>query len=163
MRAKFSTKATTENPANSQNVPAWPMPSVIVRKNCDTSHALPQFAAVAVRPLDHAVVDDDPAADPGAEGEQHQTVEVAAGPDPVLAERRRVGVVLEGGRLAEGLVDVVADRDVPPSPEVAHDERAVFLAEGRVRFGIVPVEDAQLETTKASGDRRFRQLLERRR
>jgi hypothetical protein len=41
------TNASTENPANTQNVPAWPMASVTVRKNWLTSQALPQFAAVA--------------------------------------------------------------------------------------------------------------------
>ena len=63
-----------------------------------------RFAAVAVLAFEDHVVDDDAAADAGAEGEQHHAVRVAARADPELAVGGGVGVVLERGRLAERLL-----------------------------------------------------------
>ena len=57
-----------------------------------------QFAAVAVLAFQDQVADDDAAADAGAERVEHHAVGPTAGAGPVLAQRRRVGVVLEGGR-----------------------------------------------------------------
>ena len=62
------------------------------------------------------------AADAGAEREQHHAVRVLRGPDPELAVGGGVGVVLERGRLAERLLDVVADRHVLPRLEVRRVE-----------------------------------------
>jgi len=43
-------------------------------------------------------VDDEPAADPGAEGDEDELVDAARRPEPVLGDGRRVGVVREHDR-----------------------------------------------------------------
>jgi hypothetical protein len=81
-----------------------------------------QFGAVAVLAFHHQVADDNAAADAGAECEQDQAVDAAARSGPVFADGRRVGVVLEGGRQLEHLVDVIADGDVLPRLQVGRIE-----------------------------------------
>src|SRR5262249_53845876 len=83
---------------------------------------VPDLGAVTVLALDDQVADDDATADTGAEREQHHAVGVLAGAEPELAVGRRVGIVLEGRRHAEPVLNVLAHRDVPPRLEVRRVE-----------------------------------------
>jgi len=53
-------------------------------------------------------IHNDAAADAGAERQQDQVVDVFARAEPLLAERRGVGVVLQNDRLAEPAADLIA-------------------------------------------------------
>src|SRR5262249_4786880 len=76
------------------------------------------FRAVAVFALQDGVVDDDAAADAGAEREHDHAASAAAGARPVLSVGRRVRVVLKGGRFVECILQMLADWHVLPGPQI---------------------------------------------
>ena len=96
---------------------------------------VPALGAVAVPALDDPTFLDDPAADPRAQGEQHEAAGVPSGAGPVFAIGGGVGVVLEDRRLGELLAEQVADRQ-------ADSSRASWAARGACRAdrSIVPGE-----------------------
>ena len=97
-------------------------------------------------------VQDEPAADPRAEGEEHHVLGAPAGPEAVLGERRAVRVVLERDREPEAVGEQVAqrhvlERDVDGGPRPAGslvDERGDPDAE-RDDLGIEQLVDRALD------------------
>ena len=85
--------------ANASRQPHRPQPHWRCLAQVDLHVA--DLGPVAVLAFEHLVVEDDAAADAGAEREHHHALDVAAGADPVLAEGGRVGIVLKRGRHAE--------------------------------------------------------------
>ena len=71
---------------------------------------MPELAGHAIAAAHDAAVENDASADARAERQQHQVVHVTARSEPLLTERRRVGVVLQDDGRAEPLVDFIAQR-----------------------------------------------------
>ena len=76
------------------------------------------LAAVAMFAANDHVAEDDAHPDAGAEGEEDEAGQSAAGPHPELAVGGGVGVVLEGHRQAAVLADPVADGKIVPAGQV---------------------------------------------
>src|SRR5262245_19526182 len=77
-----------------------------------------QFRPVALGTFDDNIIQDDTAADAGAEREEDHALAAATGPDPILAVCGGVGVVLERGQPARGVLHVLPHWDVLPGPQV---------------------------------------------
>ena len=93
---------------------------------------MPELGAGPGRAAKRLAVEDEPTADAGSEGQQHQVVRAAPGPDLPLCDRRRVPVVVDRRRKAEALghpvTDVqVGERDV----HGGHDATGPLVDRGR--------------------------------
>ena len=75
-------------------------------------------SAASPPPPTHPAVDDDAAADPGADGQVDQVSDAAAGAIEVFGQGGDVGVVAEEGGPAKPLTDQGAQRDITPTGQV---------------------------------------------
>jgi hypothetical protein len=93
------------------------------------------FSAVRVLTFDDDVVNDDAAADTGAQRPHHRAGRVVSGADPELAECGGVGVVLQHGRLLQAIRNVLTNLESVPRWQVArsqqHSRRDVHRAGSR--------------------------------
>ena len=79
---------------------------------------VPQFAGRAAHTVIDLAVNDDPATHAGADRQVHQEARASSGAEAVLAERRRVGVVLEQRRDAQPLAHDLDKRNAVPPREL---------------------------------------------
>ena len=95
---------------------------------------VPQFGAVLEVAAKHLAVDDDAAADAGAQREHDQVLDVLAGSGPELAPAGGIGVVLQRGPDARLVLHDLAERDVLHARQVARvDDQALAMAHGAGR------------------------------
>lgn len=85
---------------------------------CDFNPMVPNFSAMAVFAFNDLFANDDAAAHACPQSEEHHAVCVTPGAYPILAEGRRIGVVLERGRQRKRLVDILTYRHVLPGMKV---------------------------------------------
>ena len=90
-------------------------PAVLDHLDVPDLGADPEAAAVELP------VDDDPAADAGADRHAHDEPLVATGAEPRLAPGGGVGVVLDDDGQADPLLDLLAQRPVPPAEQVRRE------------------------------------------
>mmetsp|Transcript_47248 Transcript_47248/g.137508 ORF Transcript_47248/g.137508 Transcript_47248/m.137508 type:complete len:220 (+) Transcript_47248:463-1122(+) len=86
--------------------------------------AVPDLASLPAAAPEQVAVAHDGAADPCAEGHEHDVAFAGRGADPDLGKKGGVRVVFQddgGARQAQGLREQVADRDISPTFQVRSD------------------------------------------
>ena len=93
-------------------------------------------------------VEDDPAADAGADGEPDRVPAPLRGADPPLAQHGAVGVVVERRREPQAVVDDLAQRQVDPA-EVRREQHDAALGVERARRADADADDLRARAPPA--------------